>query len=99
MSSEQPYKSPSGLEPKKSNTVLIVVVVFVVLTISTLCVCGGATGFLLWTLRVESSQSELPVEVVPMEPPPPVEAVPPIEPASGDKPLQAPHYRRTLASC
>ena len=71
MSSEQPYESPSGLEPKKSNTVLIVVIVLVVLTISALCVCGGVAGFLFWTLRVESNQRELPVELVPMEPPPP----------------------------
>jgi hypothetical protein len=47
MSTEQPYKSPDGLEPKKSNTVLIVIVVLVVLAIPALCLCGGGAVFFM----------------------------------------------------
>ena len=93
MSSEQPYKSPDGLEPKKSNSVLIVIVVAVALVIPTLCVCGGAAAWLFLTVPVESGQIEpfiefdsidsvRPIEAVPrVEPVPPIEAVPPIQPA------------------
>jgi hypothetical protein len=84
MSSEQPYKSPDGLEPKKSNTVLIVIVVLVVLTIPALCLCGGAAFF--WTVRVDSGQDEPFVEFDSVDSVPPIEAVPPIEPTLGDEP-------------
>jgi hypothetical protein len=89
MSNEQPYKSPDGLEPKKSNTVLIVVVVLVVLVFPALCLCGGAAAF-VWTVPVERSiQIDFPdgAEAVPMtDTNSPIEAVPPIEPAPGDEP-------------
>jgi len=89
MNSEQPYKSPDGLEPKKSNTVLIVIVVLVVVAIPALCLCGGAVAF-VWTVPVERSiQIDLPdeAEAVPMTGTnSPIEAVPPVQPASGDEP-------------
>ncbi len=90
MSSEQPYKSPDGREPKKSNTVLIVIVVFVVLAIPALCICGGAAAWLFMAVRVESFQNEPPfvdgpiIEIPPIEPVPPIEAVPSIESAPSD---------------
>jgi hypothetical protein len=98
MSSEQPNKSPDGLEPKKSNTVLIVIVVLVVLTIPALCLCGGGAIFFL-DLRMEGGQDEPFIEydsmdsmesvpaiepVPPIAPVPPVQATPPIEPAPSD---------------
>ena len=90
MNSEQPYKSPDGLEPKKSNTVLIVIVVLVVLAIPALCLCGGAVAY-VWTVPVERSiQIDLPdeAEAVPMtDTVPPIDAVSPIQTASGDETL------------
>ena len=87
MNSEQPYKSPDGLEPKKSNTVLIVIAVLVVLAIPAFCLCGGAALWMLVAVPVERSiQIELPdeAEAVPMtETAPPTEAVPPIEGCRG----------------
>jgi hypothetical protein len=89
MSSEDPYKSPSGHEPKKSNTALIVIIVLAVLTIPALCLCGGAAVY-VWTVPAERSiQIDLPdeSEAVPItDTVPPIEAVPPIQLAPGDEP-------------
>jgi len=88
MSSKDPYKPPSEHEPKKSNTVLIVIVVFVVLAIPALCICGGAAAWLFLAVPVERSiQIDLPdeAEAVPMtDTVPPIGAVPPIQPATVD---------------
>jgi hypothetical protein len=94
MSNEQPHKSPDGLEPKKSNTVLIVIAVLVVLAIPALCLCGGGAVLFL-NLRMEGGQDDTFIEydsmdsmesVPDIEPVPPIEAVPPTEPAPSDKP-------------
>lgn len=82
MSSEQPYKSPDGLEPKKSNTVLIVIVVLVVLTIPALCLCGGGAVLFL-NLRMEGGQDE---PFIAIEPAPPIAPVLPVHPAPDDEP-------------
>ena len=88
MSSEQPYKSPDGLEPKKSNTVLIVVIVLAVLAIPALCLCGGGAAWLFLAVPVESGiQIDLPAEAeaVPMtETNPPIQLGPGTEPRSSD---------------
>ena len=95
MSTEQPYKSPDGLEPKKSNTVLIVVVVLVVLVFPALCLCGGGALWMLVAVPVERSiQIELPdeAEAVPMtDANLPIEAAPLIELAPGDEPAVPPN--------
>jgi len=92
MSSEQPCKSPNGLEPKKSNTVFIVIVVLVVLAIPALLLCGGAAAWLSLAVPVERSiQIELPVEseAVPMtEINPPIQLGPGDEPRSSDEAIK-----------
>ncbi len=65
MSSGQPHGSPSGPEPRESNTAVIVIVVLVVLMFLGLCICGGVAA-LFWTLRAESTQQQPVIEAVPI---------------------------------
>jgi len=68
MSSEQPYKSPNGQEPKKSKTALIVIIVLAVLAIPVVCIFGLAAVIFFNAVRLESIQNEPFIEVVPLVP-------------------------------